>query len=262
MDRLRVATLNVWNRCDPWEQRLATIREQLEGLAPDVIGLQEALRGEGFDQAASIAEGLGYHVAFGSTREEPIQMGNAILSRFPVLRSEVIALPDGGTSERRCLVHAVLDAPMGPLPFFVTHLNWKLHEGHVRCLQVRCVADAVKARAPIHEFPPVVVGDFNAEPGADEIRFLGGLTGLGGPCTYFADCFALVGEGEGVTFSCGNPFAAQNREPERRIDYVFVRGPDARGRGRPLSARRCFDRPGTNGVFASDHYGVVAEVSR
>jgi hypothetical protein len=31
-----------------------------------------------------------------------------------------------------------------------------------------------------------VMGDFNAEPDSDEIRFLRGLTGFGGPCVYFA----------------------------------------------------------------------------
>ncbi len=260
MDRLRVATLNIWNRCGPWDERLVVLTDQLGALAPDVIGLQEVLVGEEVDQASALA-GVTYETAFGSARDEPIKMGNAVLSRWPIADAEVIVLPDGGTTERRCLVAARIEAPFGPFWFFVTHLNWKMHEGHVRCLQVRAIADAVKRLAPRHDYPAIVVGDFNAEPDSDEIRFMGGRTGLGGPCVYFADCFGLVGKGDGVTFSSTNPHAALNHEPERRIDYVFVRGPDGRGRGKPLAATRCFDQIGKNGGFASDHYGVLAELS-
>ena len=60
MKTLRVATLNIWNRFGPWEQRLAAIRAGVRSLAPDLLGLQEVLRlepgdGDGLDQAAAIA---------------------------------------------------------------------------------------------------------------------------------------------------------------------------------------------------------------
>ena len=57
-----------------------------------------------------------------------------------------------------------------------------------------------------------------------------GLCSLGGPSAYFADTFGIVGAGPGITFTSQNPFASELREPDRRIDYIFVRGPDARGR--------------------------------
>lgn len=262
---LRVATLNIWNRLGPWDQRLLAIRSHLRAVDADVVALQEVLRArpgvEGPDQAAEIADGFGYHCAYGSTREEPIQFGNAILSRWPITRSELLPLPNVGTDERRCIVFAEIEAPFGALPVFVTHLNWKLHEGHVREEQVRYLADQVQRLAPISGFPPIVMGDFNAEPDSDEMRFLRGLTSLRGKSAYFADCFGLVGKGESMTFSPEtNRFAWHTYEPERRIDYVLVRGPDAQGRGKPLSARRAFDTP-VDGVLPSDHYGVVAELS-
>ncbi len=255
---MRVATLNIWNRCGPWEERLQAIRSQLRELDPDVLGLQEVLAGSGVDQARDVAEALGYHVAFGSTRQDPIRLGNAVLSRYPILETHVLELPHGGTTERRSLLCAELDAPFGRVPFFVTHLNWKLHEGHVRYEQVRFVAGEVMARAPIAGFPPILVGDLNAEPDSDEIRYLRGFTGE--KRVYFADAFGVAGEGAGVTFSPRtNPFAGETHEPERRIDYVLVRGPDSRARGRVTRARVCFDR--AEPVFPSDHYGVVAEIS-
>ncbi len=105
------------------------------------------------------------------------------------------------------------------------------------------------------------MGDFNAEPDSTEIRFLRGLHAIGGVSTYLADCFGLLGEGRGVTFDpTRNPFAAPTHEPPRRIDYVFVRGPDRQVRGKPLSARVVIDEV-ESGVCATDHYGVLAEVS-
>ena len=92
MKTLRVATLNIWNRFGPWEERLVAIRAGVGTLAPEILGLQEVLRlepgeGDGLDQAAAIAEGFGYHVAHSRVKGE--RWGNAVLSRFPITRSQV-----------------------------------------------------------------------------------------------------------------------------------------------------------------------------
>jgi len=263
MRTFRAATLNIWSRFGPWEERLEAIREGLRVAQPDVIGMQEVLRYPGFDQAALVSEGLGFHVAWGiASQNHGYPMGNAVLSRWPIVRSETIPLPNGGSDESRSIVFAEIDAPFGRLPFFCTHLNWKLHHGHIRQLQVRALVDEVARLAPIGGFPPVIVGDFNAEPDADEIRFMRGLAGLGGPCVYFADAFGVAGDQgkPGTTFSKRNPFAEPMREPERRIDYVFVRGPDDSQRGEPRDAQVCFDEPYA-GTFPSDHFGVIATVT-
>lgn len=263
MRTFRAATLNIWSRFGPWEQRLRSIREELRTLMPDVIGLQEVLRYGDFDQAALVSEGFGYEIEWGKASENHgFPLGNAILSRWPIRRSELIPLPNGGTDESRSLLFAELDAPFGWVPFFCTHLNWKFADGHVRVLQVKAIVEAVSRIAPVGQtFPPVLVGDFNAEPESDEIRYLKGLTGLGGRYVYFADAFGVAGDGTpGTTFSKKNPFAEPMREPERRIDYVFVRGPDDVQRGEPTTAKICFDRP-YEGIFPSDHFGVVATIT-
>ncbi len=267
MDRLRVLTLNIWNRQGPWERRLARIRSGIVALAPDVIGLQEVIDANGRSQADEIREGLpdgiGLHAAFGVAHDlgAGVRFGNAVLSRWPIAASRVFPLPTGASDEHRSLLLAEIQSPRGALPFFVTHLNWRLHHGAVREQQVVVVSEIIKREAPIKGLPPVLVGDFNAEPDATEIRFLKGLHAIGGVSTYFADCFGIVGEGPGVTFdSRSNPFAASTHEPLRRIDYVFVRGPDGQARGKPLSARVVLTDV-EDGVAASDHYGVLAEVS-
>jgi endonuclease/exonuclease/phosphatase family metal-dependent hydrolase len=267
MKTLRVATLNIWNRFGPWDQRLPAIRAGVKALAPDLLALQEVLRlapgdGDGLDQAALLAAEAGYHVAFARAHDER-WFGNAALSRWPIARSATFELPRCGTDERRTLLFAEVDSPFGRIPFFVTHLNWKFDEGHVREAQVREIVAHVDALAPASAsaFPAILCGDFNAEPEADEIRYLHGLTSLGGSRrVYFQDAFAAAGDGSpGFTYARRNPFAAPLGEPDRRIDYVFVRGRDDRHRGDPLEgqAKVCFDAA-VDGTFPSDHFGVVA----
>ncbi|WP_394833634.1 endonuclease/exonuclease/phosphatase family protein [Pendulispora rubella] len=273
---LRIVTLNIWNRMEPWDKRLITIRNELATLDADIIGLQEVVQikptsamGDaeastefGFDQARAIAEGFDYATCYGRNVESPYPMGNAILSRWPILRTMALPIPRVETDEHRSLLFAEIKSPYGTLPVFCTHLNWKLDEGHVREVQVRYITDQIRGLvAPNQSFPPILMGDFNAEPDSDEIRFLRGRTSLGGTSVYFADAFGVAGDGSaGATFVRSNPFAAVAREPDRRIDYIFVRGPDEQGRGEPLEARVCFCEP-HDGVFASDHFGVTTTLS-
>lgn len=289
VETLKVATLNIWNRSGPWNARLPLIRRSLTALRPDVLGLQEVLRlpppgqsadgvfepkehaapGDDVDQATTIAAGLGYHVVYGTATDlgSGLAFGNALLSRYPVLEHQVIPLPGEESGETRSLLFALLDHPVGAFPVFVTHLNWKLHEGSIRVRQVAFIAERIKELAPIDEarFPPVLMGDLNADPDSDEIRFLRGLATLDGRSVYFADAWAYGGDGTpGYTFDRKNRFAALSHEPPRRIDYIFVRGPDRSFRGEPLVTRLAFteseDGPAGT-VWPSDHFGVFTELS-
>lgn len=281
MDRLRVLTLNVWNRSGPWETRCDLIRRGLRGLGADLVGLQEIVQdADGSTQAHELAAGTDLHVAYGAAQSwgGGVSMGNAVLSRWPIVETAVFPLPTTGLPtgpdipEHRCLVHALVDAPWGRIPFYVTHLSWKFHEGYAREAQVLAIARLVEETAPKDALPAVVVGDFNAEPHSAEIRFFTGLQTLGVPAgphapvvaprsAFFADAFGWVGVGPGATFDRDrNPFAVAAREPPRRIDYVFVRGPNERGKGEPIAASVVLDAV-EDGVAPSDHFGVVAEIT-
>jgi endonuclease/exonuclease/phosphatase family metal-dependent hydrolase len=256
---------------------MALVRAEIARLAPDVIGLQEiVVRQDGFDQARLLVDGLGYGHVFGaahrwddrgrilgSDRADGDAIGNTIASRWPIARTEVRPLPGEETGERRSIVGALVETPSGIVPFFATHLNWKLDHGHVRERQVVAVAEFVHAFARATRadaLPPVVVGDFNAEPDSTEIRFLCGLASLAGRSVYFQDAWRVARAPErGATWDNRNPFAALSFEPDRRIDYVFVGLPDADGRGRVDAAALAFDTP-TAGTYPSDHFGVVAEL--
>lgn len=263
--KLRVLTINIWNRQGPWEARARLLRAGIEALDPDVIGMQEVLSDGTTSLTDDIAGGLGLHTVFGVAKHMPggIEFGNAALSRWPIAEHEVVPLPAAGTGACRSVLATRIDTPHGPLPFLVTHLSWRFNHGFAREQQVLALADVMTSRFPTggKALPLVMVGDFNATADATEIRFLRGLHALEGRSVYLGDCFELAGQGPGITFDTHvNPNTAHRHDPPRRIDYVFVRGPDTRGRGRALHARVVLDEV-VDGVAASDHYGVYAELS-
>jgi endonuclease/exonuclease/phosphatase family metal-dependent hydrolase len=266
---LRVLTLNIWNDEGPWPERAARIREWLDRLDPDLVGLQEVLAGPGLDSLAELFAGRGFHLDFekasdfwrpGKGGQRGLAFGNAVASRWPIAEREAVALPEGGDGETRCALSVTVSAPFGPLCFTSTHLNWKFHHGAIRERQVVALGELVLRRRPRGGFPPIVVGDFNAEPDSAEIRYVCGLQSLQGRSLYLRDAWQHVGAGgDGITWSNRNDYARPWLEPDRRIDYVFVGPPQRDGRGDLLGCRVvCDDAPG--GVWPSDHFGVLAEL--
>lgn len=262
-DVWRVVTLNIWNRQGPWSERLPLIRDALLALEPDIVGLQEVLGFPGMpSQADEIAAGTGWHVHHVPAWHVGggLTFGNAILSPHPFADTRSLALPSPPGLDTRTVAFARVELPHGPAPVFVTHLTYQHHLGHARVEQVRALVEHVAALAPIDGPPPVLLGDFNADPDSDEMRYLRGLTPLGGTSVYFSDAWLATGHLEpGYTYDRRNTYALRSREPSRRIDYIYVRGPDRHLRGEPLTARVVLDEP-TNGVWPSDHFGLFAEI--
>jgi endonuclease/exonuclease/phosphatase family metal-dependent hydrolase len=262
---LKVLTLNIWNNSGPYDARKVRIREWIERLDPDVIGFQEVLREGDYLQAAELTDG--YSCVFAQAQEfwrGPQQFGNAIASRWPIKHTEIVALPDLDTNEDRCAISANIEAPFGDLSFTCTHLNWKFHHGFVREKQVVPLFDLATRRRPKEQFPPIVVGDFNADPDSAEIRYASGLQTLEGKSVYYHDAWAVAGAGgPGFTWSNRNDFAAIALEPNRRIDYIFVGYPirrrDGYGIGKVETCRVVCDDE-VDGAWPSDHFGLYAEL--
>lgn len=268
---LRVLTLNCWNVSEPFAERAALIRSGIAALEPDLIGLQEIIvRRDGLDEAALLLEGLGYHHIFGPAfrwteagvvgiDDDADAFGNVIASRWPILESAVQPLPGHETNEYRSAIAALIDAPCATIPFVTTHLNWKFHHGGVRERQALALANFTNAWAKRASFPPILVGDMNADPDSNEIRFLCGLAALEGRSTYFQDAWRVAGTGAGFTWDNRNRFAAIMFEPNRRIDYIFVGLANMEGRGWIDSVRVVLNNPDGD-IFPSDHFGLVADV--
>jgi endonuclease/exonuclease/phosphatase family metal-dependent hydrolase len=95
---MRVMSWNLWWRIGGnWQARQGGIVSTLRELQPDVAGLQEVWGGKGSSQAEVLADRLGMHAAFAapslppppatpeSPDQEGIQVGVAVLSRWPIL---------------------------------------------------------------------------------------------------------------------------------------------------------------------------------
>ena len=111
---------------------LARLAQVLAAADADVICLQEVdrhfgERSEDVDQALLLSRALDMQLAWGPSIDEPgagaerRQYGNALLSRLPILVSDVHRLPGGG--EPRSALRTMLELDGGTLWVTNTHLS-------------------------------------------------------------------------------------------------------------------------------------------
>ena len=191
------------------------------------------------------------------------KFGNAILSRWPIGEQhdqDLSSNPPGRVDEvQRLALHARTNG----YDVFSTHLVWRYDEGNIREREVVELDDFIRVHTdPNGALPSILCGDFNAEPDSTEIRFLTGNATIDGRSTYYQDAWRVAGgRGDGFTWDNRNINAAAEREPDRRIDYIFSgwRKDGTKGAGRVAFACVVCDRALT-GAFASDHFGLFAEI--
>jgi endonuclease/exonuclease/phosphatase family metal-dependent hydrolase len=266
MQTLRVLTLNLWNDREPADRRMELIVEGLRALAPDVVALQEVCEraGKTPNQAVTLATACGYRSLWRcAMTHEDKREGVALLARHPILESDSVVLPAAPGDEDRVVLRARIETPAGPVDCYSTHLSYRLTDGLARERQVLAIDELVQPRAG--DAVQVVMGDFNAAPDCDEVRFMRGLCTLGGRRTYYQDAYAqihAVDPPAGSTWSSRNPSTEWMHwlPRDRRIDYIFVSPAGRDRRGTVLGCELAFDNPGADGVFASDHFGVMADL--
>lgn len=304
MQTLRLITLNFWGTSAPLPRRMALAVRQLRALAPDVIALQEvrALGGQARAVAAALAaEGAAVEVDAATTTAHALaaalgmqaryetavrwedgafpgaaagEEGLAVLSRWPFAEVRRLALPEARPADARILLSAQLTTEAGAIWVHTTHLHYRLDDGLAREQQVLALDEAIRGMGRgLTDAPQLLCGDFNAEPDSDEMRFLRGLTTLGGRRTHFQDAWlrchreAQRGDGpdQGITWSSENEHTRPLRslDIDRRIDYVLVTSRKRDGRGSVKACRVVMterEGEGADSVCASDHFGVLADV--
>ena len=227
---------------------LPRLARLLASVDADVICLQEVdrwfgARSEDVDQALLLSRALDMQLAWGPAIDEqrpgdqpPRQYGNALLSRLPILISDVHRLPGGG--EPRSALRTMVELDGGALWITATHLTTR--SAGERAAQVAALAE-------LHTEPMdtgVLVGDFNADADAPELDVLR---------QRFTDAWQLARAREdqaGWRFwqaDAGNTHPA--RSPHRRIDQVWVSA------GVAVAGASVLDAEG-----ASDHLPVVVDL--
>jgi endonuclease/exonuclease/phosphatase family metal-dependent hydrolase len=244
---LRVATLNIRNLADRWDERLPLLLADMSALQPDVLGMQEVVYPLQQDRLIGAA-GDGHYEAFRAWAGRP-EYGNAMLVRLPLAdaASDVERL-DLGLA--RSALRLVLPVDGVRVLAVVTHLHHVPADEMLRDEQVQQLLAWLEA-APASD-AQVVVGDFNAEPAepaAGRMRDAG-----------FRSAFAEANGAEpDVTWPSGLQAPGMDTDGDPGcLDYVWVRGAVRVG-----TARLAFDRPavGDPTLYPSDHLGLVAELA-
>jgi endonuclease/exonuclease/phosphatase family metal-dependent hydrolase len=226
---------------------LPRLAKVLAAADADVICLQEVDRyfgdrSEDVDQALLLSRALDMQLAWGPAIDEPRpgdrprQYGNALLSRLPILVSDVHRLPGGG--EPRSALRTMLELDGSTLWVTATHLT-------TRSAQERSAQVAALAALHTEEMAAgVLVGDFNARPDAPELDPLR---------ERFTDAWELAADREdqaGWRFwqrDEGHTHPA--RSPHRRIDQAWV------SPGVAVASAQVLDAEG-----ASDHLPLMVDL--
>lgn len=235
---LRVLTFNIHSARRPTgEPDLENIASEIAAADPDLVLLQEVDRGrsqtDGLDQAEWLGRRLGMAAAYGANQRLRDRfgrsgwIGNAVLSRFPIVSTDNHRLPAPPGLQRRGLQQVRIQIGDQEVTVFNTHLDHTSGSVRIRqAVQITAIVDQVAG-------PRLLGGDLNAEP--DSIS-LSVLTRSG-----FQDSWITSGRGPGDTVPGG--------APRRRIDYLLFDG----------SFRPDWARTRRSGV--SDHRAVLVTVA-
>jgi len=275
---MRIMTWNVQGRAGDWSARHAALRSWIARTAPDVLALQESwVEPDGATQAARLGEELGLHAVtaadlagFDRYPQAPYWVVNAVLSRWPLSIELLRPLPDenGEPTWRHVLVTRV-DRPEdegGPFVAAGTHLEHGLEQSARRSAQLAALVghltDVLGDEASRREsLPAILAGDLNCTPESEEYRRATGLSAGTIPGFTLVDAWSAAGNaGPGHTWSAANPLVPRLAiHPHRRLDYVMVSTPRRPGAGHVHRCGLAGDAA-ADGVWASDHFAVVAEV--
>lgn len=239
-DNLRIATYNVhrWQggngRSVPDVARAGYVISELDA---DVIALQEVLRPfpstslsgafdarGGEDPLGRLCDELELHLAFAVTRQHRLgQLGNAILSRYPITAISVLDI-SYSRIERRGALAAYIGEEHEGLGVVATHLSLVDRTRH---RQVQSLLE----HPALNSGPAVLMGDMNAWRKCKGSQALEASLGLHHNRDWPA------------TFPAGRPMLALDRIYTRQAEVLEVRQHDS------PAARR-----------ASDHLPIVADV--
>jgi endonuclease/exonuclease/phosphatase family metal-dependent hydrolase len=262
---LRVLTLNVYGPANPdWDRRFPLIADALRRLRPDVVALQEVP----VDRPVVLGRllGDGYHFSHFS-RPSADGVAGTMATRLPHHLVGELDLRVSGRSRDAlswCAALVVeLETPLGTLVVAHHKPSWPFPFEHEREQQALMAARMLEEHIGTRDVHAVVLGDFDATPDSSSLQFWRGRTSLDGTSVCYQDAWEYAHPNDpGFTFTLDNPLVTGGEVAtavSRRIDYVLVRaglhGPSLR----VASCRRVLDRP-VDGVWASDHFGVVADL--
>lgn len=269
---LQVMTFNIRYGTAPdgenaWEKRRSLLLATIKARNPEVLCLQEALRG----QIDEIREAIPEYAEAGVARDDGKTKGEyaAILYRRDALRlenektfwfSETPDVPGsiawGAKLPRICTFALLADRSSGRmLHVFNVHLDHQ--SARSRTMSAQLLAEAVlQTRMP--GVPAVICGDFNEGEGGPVVFFLTGKADRAtdearaarAPSPGMADTFRIIRPSDN---GVGTYHAFTGRREGEKIDFVLV------DRDVPI-VDAGIDHTSEAGRYPSDHFAVWARI--
>jgi poly(A) polymerase len=243
IDRLRVATYNVW--FDPFEfkRRCAAVLSILASEDADVIALEEVT--QPFLETVMSTPWVRDQYLMSRDHVDPtLRYDVVMLSRFP---ARFVA--HGLTSIMGRRMHTLeLDTTQGLLAIAGVHLESMRDQTPTRLIQIdECLPLLSQARSAIW------LGDFNAAPESEEDARIR---------AHFADSWADLESSPGYTRdTTRNAMLARIKDDRhQRIDRIFVKSDCYVPQQVRLLGTTPLDHTAGE-VFPSDHFGLVADFS-
>jgi endonuclease/exonuclease/phosphatase family metal-dependent hydrolase len=244
IQRLRVATYNVWFDAFEFSRRCAAVLRILEEQAADIIALEEVT--QPFLDVLLRTPWVQQHYRLSRDHVDPTQRYDVVmLSRLP---ARFVAHTLTSIMGRK--LHTLeIDTTEGLLAVAGIHLESMRDMTPTRLTQIdECLPRFARARTAIW------LGDFNAAPETEEdVRIL----------RHFADTWASLKSAPGYTRdTTQNSMLARIKDDRhQRIDRIFLRSDCLVPKDIEMLGTRPLE--GTQGrVFPSDHFGLVAELVR
>ncbi|MEQ8278730.1 MAG: endonuclease/exonuclease/phosphatase family protein [Deltaproteobacteria bacterium] len=245
---LSVVSINLRHDQDFWEERFDLVADEIVRLDPDLIGLQEIEISVDQSQVLHerIVERGGADYAIFEQLKFGVQglggEGVGVFSRFPILETDAVDLDHG-----RPGVFVRLSLGDGErIEFFNTHLH-NVGEDEVRRAQMQSMVAFADQHAD--GAPQILTGDMNALPDSGTLN---AALDVGWRDSFTDANPSALGATSGIRLRKDDPTP---QRAQNRIDYVLYA---PRGRLSVVSSTVTFDRPRADGLYPSDHLGVLS----
>ncbi len=245
MPRVKVATLNLFNRMSDWELRQPLVVDQLIKLMPDVIGFQEIdlMIDQGIEVSRAVNKRLGdrphYRIKHATTPGLMASIfGIGTLARIECVEHEVLDLMSFDRIAQR-MVYAVEGVQFALVN---THLHHPPEATEERAGQAEYILRWLDRHDSL---PTVVSGDFNSYEGEPTIEIMKGG---------FRSAFEAA-NGHEPEKTWPTPVNTFDKAPAGTLDYIYV-SPEFE----IIEAGLAFDEPAADNpdLFPSDHLGLYA----
>ena len=251
---IKLLTINTW-KCDgDYPLRLTALRNQLSIIDADIVALQESFQtvDKNMDTAKFIGSQLGYKIISSQSRrkirtvdgiDKDSYSNVAILSKFPITKSQIITLPTNSDDGGREAIAAEIKIGKRLVNIVSLHLTHLKNAKSLRILQLQNILN--------HQFlyeslnPTFLCGDFNSI--INDVS----LSSFLKPPFSLIDTFNYRKNRDGIDFTL------QTSNMRVKIDHILIDTGSSKSLRVLDSYIVLHDIDPETGVKPSDHNGVL-----